>query len=193
MSCITIPVVSCKGRKGEIVLGSKTYLQLEGSDYWDIHDAYLHIDCDREKELFGNQWQPTEEEYIAAVKRLCIENFAGKTVSHELFRISRKAQNVGLKSPVKIFHELLAALFPPADPFADLFKGNKRIKHKISIKNLRYYFLSFTIYKKETVEVVERHGHIPFGGSWQKYFDDSSWIAQAEEIKGKKIYLASRA
>ena len=191
MSCISIPVLSCKGRKGEIVLGSKTYLNLEGSDYWDVYDAYLHIDSEREKEVFGNQWQPTKEEYIAAVKRLCIENFAGKTVSHKLFIISRRAQNISLKSPVRILHEILAALFPPADPFADLFSGEKkRIKHKISIKNLRYYFLSFSIYKKETVEIVERNGHIPFGGSWQKYFDDTSWIAQAEEIKGKKIYLA---
>jgi hypothetical protein len=182
---ISIPVITCAGRKGYVTLGNITYLELEGSNYWDVDDAYLHIDNERVSNFYddNSSWKPSRNEFQDAVKKICIASFAQKLViKNDLFRIGRKSVKIGLKNPKRIFIDMISVKLSKADA---LF-----FNEKIAWYDYRLKLSKLSILRRETIDVVEYLKCPPLGGSWQQYFTDKTWLHDAEYIKGNEIYLA---
>lgn len=182
-SCISIPVISCNGRKGYLVTSnSGTYLRLDGGDYWDVEDAYLHVDFeDRHQAL--KKWVPSDEEQ-EVIRRVIVFYFAGKLkVASDLFRIGGRVFRVGILS----LTEMVKSIFYYKHEIFEMFNQNS--KGRVWWK-WRINFKDFQFWKLERVEVVDRIGCPPLGGSWQNYFSDSSWLKETEQLKGSQIFLA---
>lgn len=182
--CISIPVISCAGRKGTISTSNAgTYLKLEGSDYWGVDDAYLHIDKEVLSSYCGRDRQATEAELYAAICKINTLYFAEKIkVDNDLFRIGRKLFITGLLS----LPEMVKSFISYPEALNDWIAGASRKwwKYRISFKRVRFL-------KREMVETVERMDCPPLGGSWQNYYaDGEKWLKEAEALKGGKIYLA---
>jgi hypothetical protein len=181
-SCISIPVISCNGRKGYLVTSnSGTYLRLDGGDYWDVEDAYLHVDFE-DRHDSTRKWIPSDEGK-EVIRRVTVLYFAGKLkVASDLFRIGRRVFKVGILSLTEMIKSIFYYKHEIFDMFNQNSKGRVWWKWRINFKNFQFW-------KLERVEVVDRIGCPPLGGSWQNYFSDSSWIKEAEQLKGSQIYL----
>jgi hypothetical protein len=182
--CISIPVVSCAGRKGTLTTSDAgTYLKLDGSDYWDVDDGYLHIDGEALASSVGHVWQSTEAEIHAVICKINTLYFAGKIkVDNDLFRIGSRSFNVGLLPLV----EMVKSFFSYPEQLMEWISGAPRKwwKYRLSLRKVRFF-------RREYVETVERMDIPPLGASWQNYYSEGEkWLKEAESLKGGKIYLA---
>lgn len=87
VTTVSIPVVTNSGRKGQIVTSDAgSYLKIEGSDFWDVQDGYLHLDMDRHMEYLYSKYA-----VIGAVKKMVVLYFAGKLkIKNSLFTKVKK-------------------------------------------------------------------------------------------------------
>lgn len=184
--CISIPVMFNSDRKGYIVTSNAgTYITINGSNYVDVNDGYLHIDNEKLLYLYTKNSSTTLEEVKATISKINIFYFAGLLkVSSDLFTLEYKTIIVGFKSIKNIFKDTI--VYKSKNEIFD-FLHNKK-KH---FWNYRIDFRKFSIFKYNTIEIKKELESPKLGGSWQHYYSENDiWLKEAEMLKGSKIYLA---
>lgn len=189
--CISIPVLFNSGRKGYIVTSNAgTYINVDGSNFIDLDDGYLHIDEEKLSSnytLFASHFQTSLEEVKTAISKMNTLYFAGLLkINSNLFTLEYANIIKGFKSFKNIFKDMI--VYKIKNEIFD-FLHNKKKHFWI----YRIDFKKFSIFKRETVEIKKKLDCPKFGGSWQDYYSEDekhTWLKEAEKLKGSKIYLA---
>jgi len=171
-NAVTIPVITNNGREGIVVTSTHgTYLDLQGSPYWSPRDAYLHIDG-----------RISNLETQSAIRFLNIQYFAGalRMECNGLFRRARRTIRIGIS-----FSAALRSIF--------VYRGSLMAHIGMEPKKWWQWRICpsrINIWSTRTIEVVDQFDCPPLGASWQRYYEDRTWLKTAEKIKGDRIYLA---
>ena len=189
----SINAITNSGRKVSIVPcgvqengNYKVTLYIDGLDgqhpYSYVGDGYIHLDADVDY---------TQKE-IEAIKEINLYHFASKidilTDIKEIENISvieRKKTTSELAK--EYFHMLRDAFLQPKDLFSSLFNQPTKWRFKL---NFKAFSKKIQKYQYKSIESLVPMRSIHIGGTFQKFYEDQSWLSDAENLKGKKIYLA---
>ncbi|MDD4986243.1 MAG: hypothetical protein PHQ43_10740 [Dehalococcoidales bacterium] len=149
--------------------GAVSFLTVYGDiRYYDWREGYIHL-------LPNHEYTPEE---IGAIKAICIRHFADKLPEINTNLKVIDYRNIRVPLPVR---QVLRSLLPSVTT-RGLF-GDRGWRHLRCSWRPAY---TTTI----TVDCVAALQRLSLGGSWQRYFTDRSWLAEAEALKGSRVYLA---
>ncbi len=169
--------------------------------YSYLTDGYLHIRYEEiERNLSGGTSCPEffrqeAEQQIEMIREINKHYFAGRlTVLSDDTEIAEKTMR-----RERSFLQMLGAVVAAWKNYTDLLDFDWLLSqplpqwswfHRAGARSR--YALRQVRKQYDRIAVVQPLSDAHLGGTWQRYYDDRfTWLAEAESLKGSRIYLAS--